>query len=81
MALSNVLGKAGLRPERIKTTATLNFEKLEAGWTATSIHPTVAARVPKADRPTLEKAAEAARTGCPVSRPLKATITMEVRLL
>src|SRR5687768_18392936 len=37
MALSAQLGNAGLTPERLQTTATVNFDKLEAGWTVTNI--------------------------------------------
>ena len=36
MALSGQLSNAGLTPESIDTSATVNFEKLEAGWTVTS---------------------------------------------
>ena len=80
MALSSELGKAGLRPERIETTATLSFEKLEAGWTATAIHLDVTARIPGADRAKFETAAQNAKTGCPISRLLNTKITMEAKL-
>ena len=35
MALSAQLGNAGLTPEKLETTATVTFDKLEAGWTVT----------------------------------------------
>ena len=35
MALSGQLGSAGLIPDNLGTTATVSFEKLEAGWTVT----------------------------------------------
>ena len=38
MALSAEMGKAGLTPDRIETTAALNFEKQDAGFTVTAIH-------------------------------------------
>ena len=37
MALSAQLGSAGLTPDKLETTATVTFDKLEAGWTVTSI--------------------------------------------
>ncbi len=81
MALSAELGKAGIRPESIRTTAAVTLEMLESGPTVTAIHLDVAARLPGADRAAFEKAALAAKEGCPISRLLKAaTITMSARL-
>ena len=37
MALSGQLGNAGLTPEKLETTATVTFEKLDPGWTVTNI--------------------------------------------
>jgi osmotically inducible protein OsmC len=56
------------------------MEKVEAGWTVTSIHLTVKGKVPKADKAAWDKATEAAKTGCPISRLLNATITMDAQL-
>lgn len=80
MALSAQLGNAGLTPDSIKTNATLTMEKLDSGWTITAIHLDVAGKVPKADKAAFEKAAEAAKAGCPVSKVLNAKITMSARL-
>jgi osmotically inducible protein OsmC len=80
MALSAQLGNAGLTPERLQTTATVNFDKLEAGWTVTNITLDVQGRVPKADQAAWDKATQAAKTGCPISRLLNATITMNAKL-
>ncbi len=81
MALSGELGKLGLTPESIETKATATFDKMDAGWTVTSIHLDVTARVPKADRATFDKAAEAAKKTCPISRLLNTQITMAAKLL
>src|SRR5579863_9102921 len=80
MALSAQLGNAGLTPESLETTASVTLEKLEAGFTVSKIHLDVAARVPGADEAAFEKAAQAAKAGCPISRLLKAEITMTARL-
>ena len=80
MALSAELGKASLTAESIHTTATVTLEKVEAGWTVTQIHLDVAARIPNADPAKFTAAANAAKTGCPISRLLNATITMASRL-
>jgi osmotically inducible protein OsmC len=80
MALSGQLGNAGLTPQELRTTATVTFEKLDAGWTVTQIHLDVKGKVPKADQAAWEKATEGAKTGCPISRLLNTKITMEAKL-
>ena len=80
MALSGQLGTAGMTAESINTTAAVTLEKTEAGFTITSVHLDVTARIPGADRQAFETAANNAKAGCPVSRLLNAKITMEARL-
>ncbi len=81
MALSGELGKAGLTAESIRTTAAVTLEMLDAGPTVTAIHLDLVARIPGADRAAFEKAANAAKEGCPISRLLKAAkITLSSRL-
>jgi lipoyl-dependent peroxiredoxin len=80
MALSGQLGTANLVPERLETTASLTFEKQDAGWTVTGIHLDVVGRVPGADAETFQKYASAAKQGCPISRLLNTNITMEAKL-
>src|SRR6266403_577861 len=76
MALSAQLGGANLTPESINTTANLKMEKQDSGWAITAIHLDVTARGPGADDGDLQKAANDAKAGCPVSKVLKANITM-----
>ncbi|MBZ5721038.1 MAG: OsmC family protein [Acidobacteriia bacterium] len=80
MALSVQLGAANLTPESISTNATLTMEKLESGWTITAVHLDVVGKVPNADAAAFQKAAENAKAGCPVSKVLRANITMDARL-
>ncbi|HTS19517.1 MAG TPA: OsmC family protein [Verrucomicrobiae bacterium] len=80
MALSAQLGGANLRPERIATTATVTLEKLDVGWTLSAVHLDVSAKVPGASAAAFETAAKNAKAGCPISRVLNATITMDARL-
>jgi len=80
MALSAQLGTAGLTPESIQTTADLTMDKTDAGWTVTGIHLNVTAKVPKADEAAFNKAAQAAKEGCPISRLLNTKITMTTKL-
>ncbi len=81
MALSAELGKARVTPTSIRTTAAVTLEMLEAGPTVTAIHLDVVARIPGVEPAAFEKAALAAKEGCPISRLLKtAKITMAARL-
>jgi lipoyl-dependent peroxiredoxin len=80
MALSGQLGQAGLTPERIETTASVSLEKTESGFAITAVHLNVRARVPNASQEAFMTAANNAKAGCPVSKVLKAEITMDAQL-
>ena len=80
MALSGQLTTAGNPPESIRTTANVTMEKTDAGFTVTKIHLDVTARVPGIDQAGFDTAANNAKTGCPISRLLKAEITMDAKL-
>jgi osmotically inducible protein OsmC len=80
MALSAQLNNAGKTAERIQTEAVVTLDKTDAGFTVTAVHLKVRAKVPGATPPDFEKAANDAKTGCPISRLLKAEITMEAKL-
>jgi osmotically inducible protein OsmC len=80
MALSAQLGTAGMTAQRIDAKATVTLDKLDSGWTVTESHLEVKAKIPGADRAAFDKAANDAKTGCPISKLLKANITMNVSL-
>ena len=80
MALSGQLGAAGLTAERIRTTAIVTLEKQDAGFTITGVHLDLTAKIPGADATAFRKAADAAKEGCPISRLLKAPITLDAKL-
>lgn len=81
MALSAQLDGVGLKAEAIDTTAHLTFEKTDAGFTVTKIHLELAAKIPGADAEKFQKAAADAKAGCPISRLLKAEITLDAKLV
>lgn len=80
MAFSMVLGQAQLTPEEIETKAAVSLEKQGDGFAITKIHLTVNARVPGADEAAFQQAAQTAKENCPVSKLLKAEITMDATL-
>jgi osmotically inducible protein OsmC len=80
MALSAQLGTMNFTPQNLRTSAKLTLEKLDAGWTISKIHLDVSARVPGISASAFESAAASAKANCPVSRLLKAEITMDANL-
>ena len=68
MALSAQLGEAGIKPESLKTEAKVTLSKVEGGFGITAIHLTTEARIPGADETAFQKAADAAKKGCPISK-------------
>jgi len=80
MALSGQLGAAGLTAERINTSAAVTLEKTDAGFTVTKVHLDVTAKVPGATDESFLTAANNAKAGCPISRLLKAEITIDAKL-
>jgi len=81
MALSGQLGNAGMTAESLEVTAAVTLEKTDAGFTVTKSHLDLVARIPGADKAAFDKAAENAKAGCPISRLLKAEISLTSRLL
>jgi osmotically inducible protein OsmC len=80
MALSNILGQAGLTAESIETSAEVTLVPSEGGFAISAVHLKVLAAIPGASTQAFEEAANKAKAGCPVSKVLNAQITMEARL-
>jgi lipoyl-dependent peroxiredoxin len=76
MALSAFLGNAGFTAEELSTEATLTLEQVDGNWTITAVHLDLTGRVPGLDAAKFEEIADQAKAGCPVSRVLKANITL-----
>src|SRR6185312_1477727 len=72
MALSLILGEAKLTAEKMETQAD--------GFAITSVHLTLKAKIPGADDKTFQECAAKAKAGCPVSKLLKANITLDATL-
>jgi lipoyl-dependent peroxiredoxin len=79
MALSLVLGEAGHELDSVETTATVHIDKSGEGFAITRIELDTRARVPGVDEAEFQRAAEAAKDGCPVSQALAAVESIELR--
>jgi lipoyl-dependent peroxiredoxin len=80
MALSAFLGGAGFTAEELSTQATLTLEQVDGNWTITAVHLDLTGRVPGIDAAKFEEIADQAKAGCPVSRVLKADVTLTKKL-
>jgi osmotically inducible protein OsmC len=81
MALSLILGNAKLTAEHMETSAQVTLEQVDGGYAITAVHLTLKARIPGADQATFEKLTGLAKAGCPVSKLLKAEITLDAELV
>jgi osmotically inducible protein OsmC len=80
MALSLVLGNAGLTADYIRTTAAVTLDQADGGFAITRVHLDVHAKVPGATPDSFTQAANDAKVNCPVSKLFKADITMDATL-
>lgn len=81
MALSLILGEAKLTADQMDTKADVTLEKQADGFAITSVHLTLKAAIPGVDQAKFEELANKAKAGCPVSKLLKANITLDAELV
>ena len=81
MALSMMLGEAGLTPDRIDTAAEVTLDKQPDGFAITAVHLVLRAKVPGASEAQLLEIANKAKEGCPVSKVLNAKISLDAALV
>jgi lipoyl-dependent peroxiredoxin len=81
MALSAFLGAEGFKPDELSTEATLTLDQVDGNWTITTIHLDLTGKVAGIDPAKFDEIADKAKAGCPVSRLLKADITLTKKLL
>src|SRR5437016_5616765 len=76
MALSGELGKAKITAERIEATARVTLDTVDGKSTVTKSELSLTVNAPGANQAAIDKAAHDAETGCPISRLLKAQISL-----
>jgi osmotically inducible protein OsmC len=80
MALSAALGRAGFTPKRLATQATVTLEQVAGSWTITASHLQNEAWVPGIQAEQFQAMAADAKANCPVSRLLRAEISLTAKL-
>jgi osmotically inducible protein OsmC len=81
MALSNILGQANLTATKTDTTATVTLEQGGGGFSISAVHLKLEAAVPGATAEQFAELAKKAKENCPVSKLLKADITLDAKLV
>lgn len=80
MAVSAQLSQAGLKPDSLETTCTITLDKQPGGFAITESHLELKAKIPGATQDAFDKATQAAKAGCPVSKLFNTTITLDAHL-
>src|SRR5580704_2537797 len=80
MALSASLGKAGFTPKRLATQATVSLELVGGNFTITAVALENEAWVPGITADKFAQIAADAKANCPVSRLLRADISLNAKL-
>jgi lipoyl-dependent peroxiredoxin len=80
MALSANLTRAGFAPKRLATQATLALEQVSGNWTITTVHLENEAWVPGISEAQFQQLAADAKANCPVSRLLRAELSLHAKL-
>lgn len=81
MALSLILGEAGLTAEKMETNAVVTLEQKDGGFAITASKLTLKAAIPGAEAGQFQELAAKAKANCPVSKLLNAEISLDAELL
>ena len=81
MAFSMILGDAGLKADSIDTQAEVTLDQVDGGFAITVVHLTLKAKIPGASQAQFDELSKKAKEGCPVSKVLNATITLDGTLV
>ena len=81
MALAFQLQKAGYEPTELSTEAAVSLEADGAGYKISRSMLTLRAKVPTLDEAAFGRLAKDAELNCPVSKVLKAEITLDAKLV
>ncbi len=81
MALSMILGEAGLKAESIDTEAQVTLDQVDGGFAISAVHLVLKAKIPGASQQQFTELTQKAKEGCPVSKVLNAKITLEASLI
>jgi osmotically inducible protein OsmC len=80
MALSLMLQNEGLKADSLDTKCSISLEKQGEGFAITKSHLELKAKIPGATQEQFQRAAQAAKEGCPVSKLYDTEISLDAQL-
>jgi osmotically inducible protein OsmC len=80
MAVSAQLANAGLKADSLETTCIITLEQKDGGFSITESHLELRAKIPGVTKDAFDKATQAAKAGCPVSKLFNTNITLTASL-
>jgi len=80
MACSAALSAKKFEPDFLDVVSNLTLDKQGDSWTVTASHLTLHARVPNIDDAQFQTIVKDAKENCPISKLLKAEITLDAKL-
>ncbi|WP_407180884.1 OsmC family protein [Bradyrhizobium sp. STM 3562] len=81
MSLVRMLGTANFVPEQVDGKSEVVIEKDGDGFSISSVHLTVTAKIPGIDQDTFQSIATEAKAWCPVSKLMKVEVGFEATLV
>ena len=81
MSFVRLLGTANFLPEQVDSKSEVVIDKDGDGFSITSVHLTVTAKIPGIDQATFQSIVAKAKAGCPVSKLMKVEIDFGATLL
>ncbi len=81
MALSLMLGEAGFKADQLDTEAKVTLEQVDGGFSITAVHLTLKGKVPGIDAAAFKAVADKAKAGCPLSKVIRAPISLDASLI
>ena len=81
MSFVRMLGMANFVAEQVDSKSDVSIEKDDDGFSITSVHLTVTAKIPGIDHDTFQSIASKAKAWCPVSKLMNAEIGFEATLV
>jgi lipoyl-dependent peroxiredoxin len=81
MSFVRLLGMVNFVPEQLESKSEVVIDKDDDGFSITSVHLTLTAKIPGIDQAAFQSIALKAKAGCPVSKLMKVEVGFQATLL
>jgi osmotically inducible protein OsmC len=80
LMVAQEMAKAHVKYEEIKTEAVMTLPERAGHWDVSEIELEISSNLPEREAEKVQKAAKAAKTGCPISQALKVPIKLTTKV-